>query len=146
MIFRSRFHRARRRGGPAPDVPETATSVDLSDRFPVGTRVDVHYPRDGQWWTGTVVHSYVYRPRTRVELPERRITVKYEDAPHENEHVMHGLNGSEVRLHDSRSRRRNARAERLAGPSATSMSERARRRVDRIARQLAYPFFGVPPT
>ena len=127
------------RDGPPQGAEPSATSVDLSDRFPVGTRVDVHYPRDDKWWTGTVVHSYVYRPRTSGEPPERRITVKYDDGAYKGEVFMHGLNGSEVRLHDSRSNRREVRAGRLHDNSSTPADERVQRRLARVARQLASP-------
>ena len=103
--------------------------MDVSDRFPVGTRVDVHYAREKRTWTGTVVHSFVYRPRKPGLLPERRIHVDYGG---ELGIYEHGLNGSDVRKHGERSQRLKS-----APPVASPQDEKVRKRIERIARQLA---------
>ena len=79
------------------DAPIGPELPDTSDRFPVGSAVDVHYPLMETWYSGVVVGSRVTRPRTVGKFPERRITVQY-DAPYEDELIEHGLTGSNVRL------------------------------------------------
>ena len=98
---------------------------DTSDRFPVGTRVDVLYEFPShQWWTGTVVASRVYQPKTPGLVRERRITVKYDDPSYAGETFEHGLNGSTVRFHQPH--------------SAESVNDRrTRRRLERLQRQLS---------
>lgn len=114
---------------PQPIATEDATTVDVSDRFPVGTRVDVHYPREKRSWTGNVIHSFVYRPRTAGQQPERRIHVDYGG----NFGVFeHGLNGSDIRKHGERSKRLDKAKE-----NAPPLNETIRKRIARIARQLA---------
>lgn len=116
-------------GTPEADNEETkAAEADLSDRFPVGTRVDVHYPLENQWWTGVVVHSWVYRPRTSTNSPERRIFVKYEDKWGT---IEHGLNNSIVKQHKERSQRLHT-----ARAAAPPKDDATGRRIARITRQL----------
>ena len=114
---------------PPPIVAAKPSTPDVSDRFPVGTCVDVYYPRDNKSWTGKVVHSFVYRPRVSGLPPERRIHVDYGE-PHGI--FEHGLNGSDVRKHGERSQR-------LKGTPlvASPRCDKVQKRIARIARQLA---------
>ena len=70
----------------------------LADRFPIRTRVDVHFPLDKRWWTGTVVDSYVTRPRKQGVKRARHIVVQYDDSRYQHETFMHDLAASEVRV------------------------------------------------
>ena len=90
----------------APDEQETPATETapagqgdtprLEDIYPLGSIVDVHYPRESQWYTGKVVKSWIYKPRSANTARERRIIVEYDDG----EQFEHGLNNSEVRLHE----------------------------------------------
>ena len=87
---------------PETDVQQPSQNVqlpDTSDVFPIGTRVDVEFPREGRSWTGTVVKSRVYRPRTLAALPERIITVVWDDPAYAGEECEVGLTNSIVRRH-----------------------------------------------
>ena len=87
---------------PEPDVQQPSQNMqlpDTSDTFPIGTRVDVEFPREGRSWTGTVVKSRVYRPRTLAALPERIITVVWDDPAYSGEECEVGLTNSIVRRH-----------------------------------------------
>lgn len=83
---------------PPSDLPVYGPPLpDTSDRFPVGTRVDTHFA--DSVWTGTVVRSRVYNPRTARTLPERLIEVVYDDPRYKGERWTHGLTSSDIRLH-----------------------------------------------
>ncbi|MDC0525706.1 hypothetical protein OAO87_01810 [bacterium] len=107
---------------PPYDSPIGPSLPDTSDRFPIGSTVDVHYPLEGQWYSGTVVGSRVTRPRTIGKFPERLITVQY-DPPYQSELIEHGLTGSTVRFRD-------------APPPSMSLAARTLQRQTRIARLL----------
>ena len=102
----------------------------------MGSRVDVHYPRDQKWWTGVVLHSWIYRPRSSSLQPERRIVVKYDDPRYSGETFEHGLNNSEVRLHSQRARGA-PRQRYKEATSSTPQDEKTQRRLARLTRQLA---------
>ena len=76
-----------------PDLPDT------SDKFPTGSRIDVYFARDDVWWTGTVVDSKLYQPRTAAALPERRVHVTFDDPRYAGEVFEIGLTSSIVRFH-----------------------------------------------
>jgi hypothetical protein len=61
--------------------------VDLSDRFPVGSRVRCKFIDHAAWWPGEVTKSWIYTPRSDTSRPERRIHVKYDDPPHDRVYV-----------------------------------------------------------
>ena len=114
------------------DDPGVSTVKDeLADRFPIHTRVDVHFPLDKQWWTGTVVDSYVTRPRKQGVKRARHIVVQYDDSRYQHETFMHDLAESEVRV-SSRPRESAGR-----GPADTEdRRARAHRRAQRLAQQF----------
>jgi hypothetical protein len=82
-----------------PPSPEPAlTPNDLTDRFPVHSRVRVYYARENKAWTGTVVKSLVTKPRKVGFQPDRRITVVYDDPAYGGELFEHDLSQSDVTL------------------------------------------------
>ena len=66
--------------------------LDLSDKFPVGSRVDCFHPYEKQTWRGTVVKSSIYQPRASAERAERRIVVVLDDPAYAGEEFVYGLN------------------------------------------------------
>ena len=86
-----------------PPLPLLATLPapsphDTTDRFPVGSRVSVYFPLDDRAWSGTVVKSYVTRPRTIGVHPDRRIVVSYDAPEFAGETFAHDLSNSDVSL------------------------------------------------
>lgn len=71
---------------------------DTTDQFPVGSRVSVHFPLEGRAWPGTVVKSYVTRPRTAGAYADRRIVVAYDAPEFAGETFAHDLANSDVSL------------------------------------------------
>ena len=85
---------------PPPPVPvaPVPSPHDTSDRFPVGSRVSVHYDLENRSWPGTVVKSYVTRPRTIDVHADRRIVVAYDAPEFRGETFTHDLSDSTISL------------------------------------------------
>ena len=83
---------------PARKSPLFSGVPDLSDPFPTGSRVEVAFEDGKRWWSGTVISTRIYRPRTGDKLAERRIVVQYDDIAYKDQPFEHGLNNSVVRL------------------------------------------------
>ena len=115
---------------PVEHTPITTHEVPspdpLADPFPTDTRVDVHYPLDKQWWTGTVRNSYITRPRKMGVKPERRIVVQYDDPRYQHELFTHSVAESEVRLS----------TQQHAADAIDARTQRQLKRATRVTRQL----------
>lgn len=112
---------------PTPTTTNEVPSPDpLADPFPTDTRVDVHYPLDKQWWTGTVRKSYLTRPRKMGVKPERRIVVQYDDPRYQHELFTHSVAESEVRLS----------TQQHAADATDARTQRQLKRATRVTRQL----------
>ena len=130
-------HDADRTGQDAALGSESVGASQQVDRpanpFPVGTRVDVHYPKESAWYTGRVVSTRVTRPRLPGVLPERRIVVRYEDPLYKGDLLEHSLTDSTVRRH-------HAPVDEVATDESLqatdSLDERTRRRLLRTQRRL----------
>ena len=84
--------------GPTGSPAATPAENDLTDRFPVGSRVRVYYPAEKRSWTGSVIRSRVTKPRTVGKAADRLIDVLYDDPKWQDAVVTHGLSGSVVKL------------------------------------------------
>jgi len=89
---------------------------DLSDRFPAQSRVCVQF-KDKKSYNGTVLRTFVTRPRKEGVLPQRRIVVHYDDPKWQHETFEHNVDESSISLipspSDSRDARRATREARL---------------------------------
>ncbi len=122
------FHRGSLRPAPgdsppsAPPPPPELAAADASptldsnaDRFPVHSRVHVRYKDSKEPWAGTVVKSWVTRPRKPGNLPERLITVHYDDYRYQHQLFTHSVNASDITLiPNARDTRAAARSKRLS--------------------------------
>ena len=110
----------------SPLVQLPATN-DLTDRFPRGSRVRVQY-RDGSWYTGTVIKSYITKPTASTNrLPDRAIVVDYDDKRYTKPY-LHELAGSTVELIQSTD---------PSPPPTTSREDRLLRRRARLDAELS---------
>ena len=102
------------------------------NRLPVNTRVRVYYPKEDQWWPGTVSKSWLPRWKTVGKKSAHHIWVLYDD-PRYPEPFEHNVQESIVEtLEQGTSKTRSD-----AGTEPLDLDEGARKRLLRLERQLS---------
>ena len=92
--------RASAPSAPAPEPAAPSVALDISDRFPAGSRVRIQLD-ENQSQTGTVIRTFVSRARPPETPRQRRIIVQYDDPKFQHKVFEHTLdNSSDIVLLD----------------------------------------------
>ena len=102
--------------------------LDSLSRLPVSTRVNVYWAREKQWYSGTVIKSWIVQRRKKGAQNTHHVVVVYDEPSQhrtdaDDAGIEHCVEQSEIQVINN-------------SPQASGPDERTRRRLERLRRQL----------